>query len=73
MVLGNFMLLCDILPEGDIGVQEAFRVLKGLEVRPTHEELEAMTEHWRPWRSVGTRMLWNFYQSRPSLREESVL
>ncbi len=69
--LSECLLRCDILPKGDIGVQEAFRVLKGLEVRPTHEELEAMTEHWRPWRSVGTRMLWKFYQSRHSLRKGS--
>jgi len=59
--LSECLLRCDILPTGDIGVQEAFRVLKGLEARPTHEQLEEMTEHWRPWRSVGTRMLWKFY------------
>jgi len=59
--LSECLLRCDVLPKGDIGVQEAFRVLKGLESRPTHEELIAMTEHWRPWRSVGTRMLWKFY------------
>jgi len=62
--LSECLLRCDILPRGDIGVQEAFRVLKGLPQRPTHEELERMTEHWRPWRSVGTRMLWLFYLSR---------
>jgi len=59
--LSECLLRCDVLPTGDIGVQEAFRVLKGLESRPTRAELEAMTEHWRPWRSVGTRMLWKFY------------
>ena len=59
--LSECLLRCDILPKGDIGVKEAFRVLKGLDVRPTHDELEAMTQHWRPWRSVGTRMLWHFY------------
>jgi len=59
--LSECLLRCDVLPKGDIGVQEAFRVLNGLDSRPTHEELEAMTEHWRPWRSVGTRMLWKFY------------
>jgi len=59
--LSECLLRCDILPKGDIGVHEAFRVLNGLESRPTHAELETMTEHWRPWRSVGTRMLWKFY------------
>lgn len=62
--LSECLLRCDILPKGDIGVQEAFRVLKRLPQRPTHEELERMTEHWRPWRSVGTRMLWHFYLNR---------
>lgn len=23
-----------------------------------------LTEHWRPWRSVATRMLWLFYLNR---------
>lgn len=66
--LSECLLRCDILPKGDIGVQEAFRVLKGLDTRPAHEELETMTEHWSPWRSVGTRMLWLFYlnRSKPS-------
>jgi len=59
--LSECLLRCDVLPTGDIGVQEAFRALKGLESRPTPEQLEAMTGHWRPWRSVATRMLWKFY------------
>ena len=62
--LSECLLRCDILPKGDIGVQEAFRTLMGLEKRPTDEELFAMTEHWRPWRSVATRMLWLFYLNR---------
>ena len=62
--LSECLLRCDILPRGDIGVQEAFRVLKGLQQRPTHEELERMTKHWSPWRSVGTRMLWHYYLNR---------
>jgi DNA-3-methyladenine glycosylase II len=62
--LSECLLRCDILPRGDVGVQEAIRVLKGLEQRPSHESLEAITDHWRPWRSVGTRMLWQFYLNR---------
>lgn len=64
LYLSECLLRCDILPKGDIGVQEAFRVLKGLDARPAHEKLEAMTKHWCPWRSVGTRMLWLFYLNR---------
>lgn len=59
--LSECLLRPDILPQGDIAMQEAFRALKGLPQRPAHPEFEALTTHWRPWRSVGTRMLWHFY------------
>jgi len=59
--LSECLLRPDILPKGDIALLEAFKVLKGLPQRPAHDELIAGTEHWRPWRSVGIRMLWHFY------------
>ena len=59
--LSECLLRTDILPKGDIAMEEAFRVLKGLEKRPTYPDFEAATEHWRPWRSVGTRLLWHYY------------
>jgi DNA-3-methyladenine glycosylase II len=59
--LSECLMRPDILPKGDIAMQEAFRALKGLEKRPAHPEFEAATEHWRPWRSVGTRLLWHYY------------
>ena len=59
--LSECLLRPDILPKGDIAMQEAFRVLNDLPSRPTHEIFVEKTEHWRPWRSIGTRMLWHFY------------
>lgn len=59
--LSECLLRPDILPKGDIAMQEAFRVLKHLPKRPIHEDFVTATHHWRPWRSVGTRMLWHFY------------
>ncbi|GAB4493411.1 MAG: DNA-3-methyladenine glycosylase [Saprospiraceae bacterium] len=59
--LSECLLRPDILPKGDIAMQEAFKVLKNLPKRPVHEDFENLTQHWRPWRSVGTRMLWHFY------------
>ncbi|MBX2892617.1 MAG: DNA-3-methyladenine glycosylase 2 family protein [Saprospiraceae bacterium] len=59
--LSECLLRPDILPKGDIAMQEAFRVLNRLPKRPKHDDFEAATHHWRPWRSVGTRMLWHFY------------
>ncbi len=59
--LSECLMRPDILPKGDIAMQEAFRVLKNLPARPVHEDFVENTLHWRPWRSVGTRMLWHFY------------
>jgi DNA-3-methyladenine glycosylase II len=61
--LSECLLRPDILPKGDIAMLEAFRVLKKLPERPTHEAFVEGTEHWRPWRSIGTRMLWHYYLS----------
>lgn len=59
--LSECLMRPDILPRGDIAMQEAFRELKSLAKRPAHDELEAQTQHWRPWRSVGSRLLWHHY------------
>lgn len=59
--LSECLLRPDILPKGDIAMQEAFKLLKGLPKRPLHDDFVANTQHWRPWRSVGTRMLWHYY------------
>lgn len=59
--LSECLLRTDILPKGDIALLEAFRTLHQLSERPTHPYFETATEHWRPWRSVGVRMLWHFY------------
>lgn len=59
--LSECLLRTDILPKGDIAMLEAFKVLKGLPARPDHEAFVAATAHWRPWRSVGSRLLWHFY------------
>lgn len=57
------LLRPDVLPKGDIALLEAFRVLYGLDARPDHATFVAGTEHWRPFRSVGIRILWHFYLS----------
>jgi len=38
----------DVLPIGDLGVQEGLRILDGLEKRPTPKELQARGEVWAP-------------------------
>jgi len=60
----NFALgRADAFASGDLALQEAARLLYGLDRRPSPRALEAMAEPWRPWRSVAARALWAYYRS----------
>jgi len=48
----------DVMPTGDLGVQEGLRILDGLKNRPKPKELAARTEGWAPYRSVGAWAMW---------------
>ncbi|MGB3251386.1 MAG: DNA-3-methyladenine glycosylase 2 family protein, partial [Tabrizicola sp.] len=52
----------DVFAPGDLALQEAARMLFGLEARPTDKALRAMAEAWSPWRSVAARILWAYYR-----------
>lgn len=54
----------DAFPKGDLGVILAYQKLKKLEKRPTAEELEIISENWRPWRAIAARILWHYYLNR---------
>jgi 3-methyladenine DNA glycosylase/8-oxoguanine DNA glycosylase len=48
----------DVLPVGDLGVQNSMRVAYGLEAPPGAAEMTALAEPWRPYRSAATWYLW---------------
>lgn len=52
----------DVFAPGDLALQEAAKVLFGLETRPTERQLRAMSENWSPWRAVAARLLWAYYR-----------
>ena len=52
----------DVFAPGDLALQEAARMLFGLEARPTEKGLRVMAEAWSPWRSVAARVLWAYYR-----------
>lgn len=52
----------DVFAPGDLALQEAARMLFGLEGRPSEKGLRAMAEEWSPWRSVAARILWAYYR-----------
>lgn len=53
----------DVLPAGDLALQEAYRLVFGGTVRPDATALEAAAERWRPWRGVAAYMLWACYRA----------
>jgi len=52
----------DVFAPGDLALQEAAKVLFGLEARPTERAMRAMAEDWSPWRAVAARLLWAYYR-----------
>jgi len=51
----------DVWPAGDIALQAAVREVKGMQTRPSYDEMVEVAEEWRPWRSVAARILWFHY------------
>jgi DNA-3-methyladenine glycosylase II len=48
----------DVLPVGDLGVQNSMRTAYGLGRQPTPAQMEEIAEPWRPYRSAATWYLW---------------
>jgi DNA-3-methyladenine glycosylase II len=53
----------DAWPIHDIALAQAYAEVRGLEVRPRPDEMDALAEGWRPWRAVAARILWHHYLS----------
>lgn len=66
--LSECLLRPDILPKGDIAVLEVTRQMRELPTRPNHDELLQISEPWRPFRSIATRLLWHRYLNSKPLR-----
>ncbi len=53
----------DIWPRGDLALLIAYQRLKGLQLRPSQDELEFVAESWKPFRSLAAKLLWHYYLS----------
>ncbi|MBL4906557.1 MAG: DNA-3-methyladenine glycosylase 2 family protein [Sneathiella sp.] len=60
-----YMIAClnrqDIWPAGDVALKVSLQHLKGLESRPSIEDMDAHSELWRPYRTIAARILWRYY------------
>jgi len=54
----------DIWPDGDLALANSVRQLRKLKQPPSVSELARIADHWRPYRSVAARMLWQHYLAR---------
>ena len=61
----NFRLFAladmDAWPVKDVALQEAMKILKSLQTRPSAEEMKEMGNAWRPFRGAGALVLWHLY------------
>nr|BAK02686.1 predicted protein [Hordeum vulgare subsp. vulgare] len=52
----------DVLPSGDLGVRKGVQELYKLKALPKPEEMAALCERWRPYRSVGAWYMWRLLE-----------
>lgn len=58
MVLIFGLCRFDVLPVGDLGFRYGVMEIFGLSETPTHDEMHALAEPWRPYRTVATWYVW---------------
>lgn len=62
-----YLLFClghaDAWPAGDLALQESARIAFALKARPTHREMVALADIWRPYRGVAAHLLWAYYHA----------
>ena len=65
MFLIFHLLRPDVFPVADIGIQKAIASHFNDGVRPGPDEMVAIAEPWRPWRSVASWYLWRSLDAVP--------
>ncbi len=55
----------DVMPIHDLGVRKGYALVYGLDALPKPKALEAATESWRPYRSVGAWYMWRALEFDP--------
>jgi len=55
----------DILPVGDLGIQNAIQRLYRMRKRPNSQRMMKLGEAWKPYRSVASWYLWQTLRNEP--------
>ncbi|MCW2995445.1 MAG: HhH-GPD superfamily base excision repair protein [Conexibacter sp.] len=56
----------DVLVAGDLVIRRAVERGWSLPALPTREELYALAEPWRPYRSTACALLWRWMRTAPT-------
>jgi DNA-3-methyladenine glycosylase II len=54
----------DIFPSGDLAAVNALKSLKALPAEADKTTVLAISEYWKPYRTIATMMLWHLYLSK---------
>lgn len=55
----------DVVAVGDLGIRRAIERAYGLDALPSPQQIEAIAEPWRPYRTLACRYLWRSLQNEP--------
>ena len=51
----------DAWPGGDLALQESIKQIKKLNSRPNFNEMNKLSEKWKPYRGAAALLLWHYY------------
>lgn len=58
----------DLFPLGDIALVNSLKHIKQLHAHITKEEMLAIAESWRPYRTIASMLLWHAYIQRKGIK-----
>src|SRR5688572_30951694 len=58
----------DLFPLGDIALVNSLKEVKNLHPQTTKEEMYAIAEPWRPYRTIAAMILWHAYIQKRGIR-----
>jgi DNA-3-methyladenine glycosylase II len=57
----------DVFPIGDLALVNAIKMVKQIQ-SVTKEELSALSERWKPYRSLATMVFWHYYIKKKNIK-----
>ena len=59
---------CDLFPLGDVALVNSLKETKNLHIHTTREDMLALAEPWRPYRTIASMILWHSYIQKRGIK-----